>query len=708
MKTLTLTIVTLGLAGPMICQAAPPTVNHEGGAKNISTGTAQLCGTLAGEAATEVTICWGPTDGGTDKTKWAQAIPLQGVPSGAFSATAKDLIYGETYYYRCAATNASGTAWAPAATKFTSQQPQRPADLPVSKGLALRLDASQLTGVTDGQQMETWQDVSGQANHALRQNYSSAGFPRYAANQLNGLPVVQFDSGASMGDAFQFKRISNIRTVFWVLKENAGVSGNHFLMGDSIAYHFHRNRGNGPMWEPIHSRPEIRKGITKLMGTAVDGTKTALPAAQYQLLSLVTAGNVQADQITQDRHFAGSWQGDIAEILIYTEPLSTQDEATVGGYLATKYGLKTAYPAVPAVVSTSTLDNAPVSEATATSVVLHAKLACPGAMYSVRACWGTEDGGTDPARWTHTAEVGQWSNVPSVAINKTVTGFKPNTTYYYTFRAANGADDIWAANVMSFGPSPANTIRTFGTATLKHAVISGANITWTVPFPAEVTALAPSYTLPPGASGKPASGTTRDFTKPQTYSVTAENGATKVHTVTIVREAPRTGKNILTFGIFPRCPALIFGTHLTLTVPHHTDLAKMAPTLTLAPGATCKPASGTAGDFTKPQVYVVAAEDGSTTNYTVTAAKSVPPAADILSFGLPGKPAVIAGTAITWTVPQGTDVTALAPVFLMSDLATGYPYPGTPRNFTTPQSYTITADDGTTKNYVVTVVQENL
>ena len=42
----------------------------------------------------------------------------------------------------------------------------------------------------------------------------------------------------------------------------------------------------------------------------------------------------------------------------------------------------------------------------------------------------------------------------------------------------------------------------------------------------------------------------------------------------------------------------------------------------------------------------------------------------------------------------------------MFDLATGYPYPGTTMDFTTPQTYTVTADDGTTKTYFVTVVQE--
>ncbi|MEI7900048.1 MAG: LamG-like jellyroll fold domain-containing protein [bacterium] len=77
-------------------------------------------------------------------------------------------------------------------------------------------------------------------------------------------------------------------------------------------------------------------------------------------------------------------------------------------------------------------------------------------------------------------------------------------------------------------------------------------------------------------------------------------------------------------------------------------------------------------------------------------------AKDILSFG-PG--AVIAGTNIAWTVPFGTDVTVLAPAYTVSPLAspdTNYPS-GTVRNFTTPQTYMITAFDLSTKSYAVTV-----
>ena len=44
-----------------------------------------------------------------------------------------------------------------------------------------------------------------------------------------------------------------------------------------------------------------------------------------------------------------------------------------------------------------------------------------------------------------------------------------------------------------------------------------------LPGSAEITALAPEFTLTPGATIEPASGTTRDFTTPQTYTVTSED-----------------------------------------------------------------------------------------------------------------------------------------------------------------------------------------
>ena len=65
----------------------------------------------------------------------------------------------------------------------------------------------------------------------------------------------------------------------------------------------------------------------------------------------------------------------------------------------------------------------------------------------------------------------------------------------------------------------------------------------------------------------------------------------------------------------------------------------------------------------------------------------------------------INGTTITMIVPPTADVKALAPVFELARFATAAPASGTVRDFSTPQVYKITAQDGSTKDYAVKAVQ---
>jgi len=144
---------------------------------------------------------------------------------------------------------------------------------------------------------------------------------------------------------------------------------------------------------------------------------------------------------------------------------------------------------------------------------------------------------------------------------------------------------------------------------------------------------------------------------------------------------------------------------IALTVPYGTNLATLAPTFTLTSGS-CNQISGSLPSPTfaasNPAHYIVT---GSVVNdYAVTV--SVTPAStnrDILTFGLPGNAGVINGTNITLTVPVSPGVTNLAPTYTVSQFATGSPVSGTALNFTSPQTYRITAQDGSTKDYLVTV-----
>lgn len=322
--------------------------------------------------------------------------------------------------------------------------------LPITSGLVLRMDASQISDTLDGAQVNTWADTSGAANHAARQATSSSGYPKYVASGINGKPVVRFNSPTqNTGDYLKFSRLSTIRTVFWVLKENAGLADYPFLLGDGLTYDFHRGATpNGPLWSVNHTSSSIRGGATKLMGNLINGTTTSLPSGNFQLVSLVTTGNVSADQICQDRTYHGSWQGDIAEILIYNRALIPAEEVKVGTYLATKYGLVTNYPllVIPAI---------PTGLA-----------ATPSSPGGIRVSWASVSGAASYNIWCRNTQSGVQQIVSSNTSPSFVSGLVVGTPYEFKVSAVS-ADNIqgnYSAAIMATPTSVASAYSTWTTS----------------------------------------------------------------------------------------------------------------------------------------------------------------------------------------------------------------------------------------------------
>jgi autotransporter-associated beta strand protein len=242
---------------------------------------------------------------------------------------------------------------------------------------------------------------------------------------------------------------------------------------------------------------------------------------------------------------------------------------------------------------------------------------------------------------------------------------------------------------------------------LPPTTIDGTHITVTVPYAADVSALAPTYTLYTGATASPVSGTAANFTSAQTYTVTGADSSTKVYTVTVTKAAASPAKEITAF-VFPGLPAPTIGTNtITLTVPYGTPVTSLAPTYSVSALAVQDAAfpSGSSRDFSSAKTYAITAEDGSTKIYTVTITVTPASTANSMltcSFGALGT-ATISGLNVTLTVPVGQDVTALAPTFTISPLATLNPVSGSTQNFTNPVTYTVTAQNLSTKVYTVTV-----
>jgi eukaryotic-like serine/threonine-protein kinase len=149
---------------------------------------------------------------------------------------------------------------------------------------------------------------------------------------------------------------------------------------------------------------------------------------------------------------------------------------------------------------------------------------------------------------------------------------------------------------------------------------------------------------------------------------------------------------------------------ITAFMPFGTNIANLAPAITISNKATVSPASGSVQDFTKPVIYTVTAEDGSSQTYTVKITIGKNPAKIIKSFSISEISASLQSInidttkkIITLTIPANIDLSSKTPVITISDKATIFPASGTPQNFNKPITYKVTAEDGTTVNYSVVV-----
>ena len=148
---------------------------------------------------------------------------------------------------------------------------------------------------------------------------------------------------------------------------------------------------------------------------------------------------------------------------------------------------------------------------------------------------------------------------------------------------------------------------------------------------------------------------------------------------------------------------------VVLDFPAGTDVSHLTPTITISTYATIEPESGVAQDFTNPVYYTVTAMNGSTAQYMVEAVvHDAENEKSILSFVIDGVEGEIneIGKTVFLTMPESTDVTSLVPTIVVSEGATVEPASGVAQDFTHPVTYTVTAPNGTTASYTVTVALE--
>jgi len=664
-------------------------------------------------------------------------------------------------------------------------------------------DASTL-GLGNGASVTQWDD--GSTNAANATVPAGNANPTYAADAgtETHLGAVYFarNSGAGDSGSLSFTRDSSIRTVFSVFK------GNSFLLTDTDAYHFHRPSDDSPT-DPLwagYASGDIIGGSTYVNGVIVDGTSFNMPTDVhngFNLVEVLTTGNVQADSFNKDRTFHAGDQYQ-AEVIIYDRVLSEEERVLVEHYLMSKWFGVSFTPEAkiltfgPGAVINQTTTNISWTVPFGTAVTNLAPTFTISAGATCDKGSGSTNNFSSPVQYTVTSSDNLITNVyiVSVTVVSPPGGVGDGLVAWFDASQLTGLNDGDSVTAWTDSSGNAHTAtRTGGTLSYATNQVNGTlpvvqfrdsayadvagtlfskeqYIVFRLPNPSGAgewgsvlgSQTESGYLLNRNGTfwdGRPADGVSQNGTAvgnapyynltdignfmvlkitgnssdpnvrsgwalgrqegwyspdmdvaeiiafDQALSVDDENlvGSYLADKYGLTTAYPPVGNQakILTFG-----PGAVINhttTNIVWTVPWGTAVTNLAPTYTVSAGATCDRPSGSTNNFSSPVEYTVTSSDSLITNiYTVTV--NVTPAStnkSIITFGLPGFPALITGTNVAWSVPFGTDVTKLAPVFGVSPFAVCIPASGSTNDFTNPVKFTVTAQDSSTKEYAVTV-----
>ena len=243
--------------------------------------------------------------------------------------------------------------------------------------LALWLDASQLTGLSDDATVDTWTDMSGVGNDAPK----TAGTPIYKTGVLNGQPVIRFNNTSAFTTANLSAQFPSAVTVFIVTTINNDNNYTLVKANPNSADEWWRY-DNGKSYPAVFrssrletycDMPNSGSHLFTISSSASawemwkDGASQGVAGAAYNAGGALVIGNGSS---------GGGLNGDIAEILIYSRALTAPELNTVGGYLTAKYGLNTAYPLDLTVTLTSPTNTQ--AYPTGTSITATATVTEPG------------------------------------------------------------------------------------------------------------------------------------------------------------------------------------------------------------------------------------------------------------------------------------------------------------------------------------------
>lgn len=303
----------------------------------------------------QVSLSWTApaSNGGSSITDYLVEYKLNS--SGAWStfsdgtstnttATVTSLTDDLLYNFRVSAINAIGTSTPSSTTNVTPGE-----EIPLTiSNLALWLDGSDASNMTEsGGLISQVNDKSGN-----NKNGTATGSvrPTLVSSVQNGRSIMRFDGSE---DYLNINSSVVYRTVFVVAKsDNASFSNYPGIIGDFTG----SSPSNGHVVNGVDGTTKIASATSSYTSAYRNGTLIAgssghdfSPLNEYWIGAFTLPSDMTNTTSAIGMINGGGryWDGDIAEIIVYSTALSSDDRLIVEGYLSTKWGIDVEGPTAP-------------------------------------------------------------------------------------------------------------------------------------------------------------------------------------------------------------------------------------------------------------------------------------------------------------------------------------------------------------------------
>lgn len=233
--------------------------------------------------------------------------------------------------------------------------------LPVLRNLVVWLDAADTLTVTETSgDITQWDDKSGNKHHATQ---GTGGLePLYVLDQANGLPIVRFNGSSDILDLGSVVITGTVARTFFMLIRAESTAANDTVISltntstsgeryDITSEPGLRVQGGNRLWtgdtitSPLSGTPEWfiitigNAAVSNVTDTLGRNNGVVMTPTDATSEAITTGGGATTKLGQRSTGSGGYFDGDLGEVIMYDDLLSTPEIETMENYLAVKWGI---------------------------------------------------------------------------------------------------------------------------------------------------------------------------------------------------------------------------------------------------------------------------------------------------------------------------------------------------------------------------------